>query len=147
MRDILLSLLNLYWKLFKPKTFGVKVIIQHPESGKILLVQHGYGDSNFWHLPGGGYRPQRESAEQAAHREVFEELGIELAGLTYLTGYKTSAEGKRDTVSIFTAVAKTTDLMLGREIQSVDWRSVSTLADKQTYPITRFALEMVHSTI
>ncbi len=143
MRDIILSLLRFYWKLFKPKTFGVKVIILHPNQKTILLVQHSYGDTPIWHLPGGGYNPKRESAEQAARREVFEELGIELAELTQLADYKTSAEGKRDTVSIFTAVAQSTELTFSNEIKSAKWFKLSDIPVKHVYNITNFALAKI----
>ena len=140
MRNIALIFLRLYWKLFKPKTFGVKIIIHHYESKQFLLVQHSYGDHDIWHLPGGGYNPKRESAVDAARREVFEELGIELTELTYLTEYKTSAEGKQDTVSIFTAVAKSVGLTLSSEIRSAKWFHLSEIPEEQTYKITRFAI-------
>jgi len=143
-QQVAIPILRLYWRWVKPKTFGVKVIIQHPESKQILLVQHSYGDTNIWHLPGGGYNPKRESAEDAAHREVFEELGIELVELTYLTEYKTSAEGKRDTVSIFTAVAKSVALTLSSEIKSAGWISSKDITKKQTYSITAFAIQKYH---
>lgn len=138
------QIIHLYWRLFKPKTFGVKVIIQHPESEKILLVQHSYGNLDIWHLPGGGYNPKRESVVDAARREVFEELGIELTELAYLTRYKTSAEGKQDTVSIFTAVAKSVELTLSSEIRSAEWLNLSEIPIKQTYKITQFAISTLN---
>ena len=104
-------------------------------------MQHSYGDTCIWHLPGGGYNPKRESAEDAAHREVFEELGIGLVELTHLAEYKTSAEGKRDTVTIFTAVAKSEELTLSSEIKSAEWLSPIKINTKQSYIITQFALE------
>lgn len=133
--------LRLYWRWAKPKTFGVKVIIQYPESNQVLLVQHTYCDTSIWHLPGGGFNPKQESAEEATCREVFEELGIGLAELTYLTEYKTSAEGKRDTVSIFTAVAKSDELTLSSEIRSAEWFDLSNIPVRYVYSITKFALE------
>ena len=138
--QVALPFLQLYWRWAKPKTFGVKVIIQHPQSGQVLLVQHSYGDTSIWHLPGGGYNPKRESAEDAAHREVFEELGIGLVELTHLAEYKTSAEGKRDTVVIFTAVTESTELTFSSEIKSAEWFESEHLNQQQTYNITKFAL-------
>jgi len=54
--------------------------------GRVLLVRHSYGRRS-WELPGGGREP-KESVEQAAGREVREELGVEitearLCGLYY----------------------------------------------------------------
>ncbi|MEM8859585.1 MAG: NUDIX domain-containing protein [Chloroflexota bacterium] len=140
-QNVALPFLRLYWNLFRPKTFGVKVLIQHPKSDQILLVQHSYGDTNFWHLPGGSYNPKRESAEEAAQREVVEELGIELVDLAFLADYQTAAEGKQDTVSIFMAVAKSVELTLSKEIKSAEWFDRSGIPTEQTHKITRFALE------
>ncbi|MEM9775501.1 MAG: NUDIX domain-containing protein [Chloroflexota bacterium] len=141
-QNVSLPFLRLYWRVFKPKTFGVKVIVQHPESEKILLAQHSYGNLNIWHLPGGGYNPKRESAVDAARREVFEELGVELVDLTFLADYQTSAEGKQDTVSIFTAVANSVELALSNEIKSAKWFDPSGIPTEQIYKITRFALDL-----
>ena len=132
--------LRLYWRWVKPKTFGVKVIIKHPKSNQILLVQHSYGDTNIWHLPGGGYNPNRESAKDAAHREVFEELGVGLVELTHLAEYKTSAEGKRDTVTIFTARAQSSNLILNNEIKDCEWVRLQAFDEYKTYKITKDTL-------
>lgn len=104
-RTLALPILRWYWKAFKPKTFGVKVIVQHPDTNEILIVRHSYGDQMIWSLPGGSYRPKRESPQSAAKREAKEELGLELTNLQLLGEYKTTAEGKRDTVTIFQAKA------------------------------------------
>ena len=46
------------------------------DQGRVLLVKHAYGELN-WELPGGGGEPG-ESAEETAHREVREEVGVQL---------------------------------------------------------------------
>ncbi|HWS37678.1 MAG TPA: hypothetical protein VN408_33735, partial [Actinoplanes sp.] len=51
------KLLQTYWKVFRPKTFGVKALILHPsDPGLFLAVRHSYTDQKRWGLPGGGYR-------------------------------------------------------------------------------------------
>src|SRR5438128_2475149 len=70
--------LKTYWNLFKPNTYGVKALILHPSDPELcVMIRQSYGDQDRWGLPGGGYRPKRESAEDAVRRECLEELGLE----------------------------------------------------------------------
>lgn len=104
----LITRLRLYWlaarlyetwqRLAKPHNHGALVAIWH--EGRLLLVQasyrHGLG------LPGGGLE-RRETPQQAAVRELAEELGLrvtegELVDPWQIT--ETSALGK-NTVTIF----------------------------------------------
>ncbi|MCX2725833.1 NUDIX domain-containing protein [Roseibium salinum] len=55
-----------------PYTLGVRVIIAD-EHERVLLVRHSYIPG--WYLPGGGV-DRGETLEEAACREVFEEVGI-----------------------------------------------------------------------
>lgn len=57
-----------------PVRIGVGVIIMR-EDGNILLEQRA--DCGMWGLPGGRIEPG-ETVESAAHREVFEETGLEV---------------------------------------------------------------------
>lgn len=57
-----------------PVRIGVGVVIKRPD-GKILLEQRA--DCGMWGLPGGRIEPG-ETVEAAAHREVFEETGLEI---------------------------------------------------------------------
>jgi hypothetical protein len=44
---LLWPLAKLYWKTFRPKTFGVKGITPNPEDDRqILLIRHSYGNRN-----------------------------------------------------------------------------------------------------
>jgi 8-oxo-dGTP diphosphatase len=66
-----------WWNMRKPATFGVKVLLIHPgDPAKCLIVRHSYSDSTRWGLPGGAYRPGRETPQQAGVREVNEELAL-----------------------------------------------------------------------
>ena len=71
-------------------------------AGEILLVRNSYGATDQWVIPGGGIRPW-ETPEAAARREVREELGCSLRGLSPVSTHYTAAEGKRDTVFLFEA--------------------------------------------
>lgn len=98
--DFLMPTVRLYWRIAKPKTYGVKVLIVD-DARRCLLVSHTYGDRGLWNIPGGGYVPKRETAFDAAKREVREELGVEPKQLHVLGTYQTDGEGKRDTVTMF----------------------------------------------
>ncbi|MCP9832870.1 MULTISPECIES: NUDIX domain-containing protein [unclassified Cyanobium] len=108
----LIARLRLYWLaarlyetwqlLVRPHNHGALVAIWH--QGRLLLVQtsyrHGLG------LPGGGLE-RRETARQAAVRELAEELGLGVSAEELLDPWQiteTSSRGK-NTVTIFTLLA------------------------------------------
>lgn len=117
--------LKWYWKLYKIQTKGVRVMLVH--QGKIILVRHWY--NSLWVMPGGGIH-KHETPEQAAVREIKEELGIEIQQLDYLLGqYSNTKEGKNDTVYCF-IVELDSQIELSRkklnfEISDMIWSSVS----------------------
>jgi 8-oxo-dGTP diphosphatase len=115
--------LQTYWRVVRPKTFGVKALILHPsEPGLCVMIRHSYTDQQRWGLPGGGYHPRRESAESAVRRECREELGIEFIGaVEVLDEHLTELEGKRDSLIIFRGVALSAKLKPNREIAEARW--------------------------
>jgi 8-oxo-dGTP diphosphatase len=123
LHSLALVVMRLYWRLLRPKTFGVKVVVNHPQLGSsaIALVRNTYGRSDVWTLPGGGYRPSKETPEAAAAREVREELGLEVSRLTIIGEYQTQAEGKRDTVTFVKCTARSDSLRINDEVAEVVW--------------------------
>jgi 8-oxo-dGTP pyrophosphatase MutT (NUDIX family) len=69
-------------------------------SGALLLIRNQYGRSDQYVLPGGGIR-LLESPYSAAKREVGEELGLTVLGLTLRSQHASTAEGKRDLIHLF----------------------------------------------
>jgi len=127
---LVFPLAKIYWRILKPKTFGVKAIIVHPEDPKqILLIQHSYGDKNLWNLPGGGYNPKKETATEAIKRELKEELSITPINLIQLGEYKSDKEGKQDTVTIFLVQIPSSEFNLNYEISQVQWFSIDSLKE------------------
>ncbi|MFH1854994.1 MAG: NUDIX domain-containing protein, partial [bacterium] len=65
--NILLQFANffrrIYWRIFKPVTFGVRVILV--KDNDLVLVKHRY--DKFWYLPGGGVKKD-ETEKDAAKR-------------------------------------------------------------------------------
>lgn len=130
-----------YWRAARPRTHGVRVVIGQPGTGAVLLVRHTYGQRAYWFPPGGGFNPARESAVEAARREVREEVGITLGPLTELGVYRTEAGGNRDTVLLFSAVARSTDIRPSAEIADFRWIAATAVApDMALAPVTRHAL-------
>ncbi|WP_026212642.1 NUDIX domain-containing protein [Longispora albida] len=130
-----------YWKVFKPRTFGVKVLVLHPDdSGRFLLVQHSYGDRDLWSLPGGGYRPRRESAEDAARRECREELGIELRpSVAIISEHVTSQEGKLDHLVILRGQAVAPELSPNSEVAATRWAELDLSALPEGWRVSQWA--------
>jgi len=91
-------LARVYWAIYHPRTHGALVAIWH--GGEILLVRNSY--TPYYSLPG-GYVRKRESAAEAARRELEEEVGVR-AGAPELSPalvVEHLFEGKRDRVEIF----------------------------------------------
>lgn len=88
---------RLYWKMFRPKTYGSRAIVLHENN--ILLVKNINVD--YWSLPGGKI-DSGESPEQCILRELKEELNLNEIKADYKLGeYTSNKEGKKDTVYIF----------------------------------------------
>jgi 8-oxo-dGTP pyrophosphatase MutT (NUDIX family) len=120
---VLYPLVKLYWRVFKPKTFGVRVLVLHPhEPGKILLIRHAYGNRSLWNIPGGGYKPRKEDPLQAARREIREEFGKNLLDALKIGEYQTSGEGKLDTVVLIVGTFDSDKIVrLDPEIAEMSW--------------------------
>lgn len=98
-------LLRLYWRIFRPKTNGVKVAVKNI-NGQLLLVRNTYG-SKTWNLPGGGFKPRKQTPEEAAIREIREELRISIHDAHELFVYESSAEAKKDRIICLEAYTDT----------------------------------------
>ncbi len=115
---ILLPFVRLYWHIFKPKTFGVKVIVEY--GSQILLIRNSYGWKK-WTFPGGRIDKGEEPLE-AAKREVLEETGLDLFDLKYIGEIVSTEEGKIDHISIFKGVAYDTETQFCEfEIKEGGW--------------------------
>ncbi|MEJ8546348.1 NUDIX domain-containing protein [Brevibacillus borstelensis] len=92
-------LVRRYWRLRKPLTLGVRIIVTDEDKG-VLLVRHTYVKG--WYLPGGGVE-RGESFADAARRELWEECGAEAESLSLCHLYYSEREGKRDYIALFHA--------------------------------------------
>lgn len=109
---------KLYWFLFRPKTAGVKCVLE--ANGKILGVRHAYGKRK-WTFPGGRIE-KGESPEDAVRREIKEELGVGLGEIRLLCKHYTTKEYKRDTVYCFAVHPISTNFRIAEtEIAETQW--------------------------
>lgn len=132
--------LRAWWKVRKPSTFGVKVLLTHPDDpARCLIVRHSYSDSARWGLPGGAYKPQRETAEQAGVREIAEELGLAITDVpTVLDTVTTTLEGKHDTLTILRATPTSASFVLSPEIAEARWVGADMSTMPQGEPVSRW---------
>jgi len=90
-----LRLIYLVYKVYlfvaRPLTFGVRVMLLR--DGKVLLIRQTYMDG--WFIPGGGI-DRGETLDEAARREVREEVRAELNNLRLLGAYSNFKEWKSD---------------------------------------------------
>lgn len=114
------GLRRVYWFVFRPKTTGVKCLIECDTS--YLFIKHAYGSRMYnWNLPGGGVK-RNESVSDAVKREVFEELGIALPHVTELKKYTSSFEYKVDTIHCFHSIVTTEKIVIDKkEILEARW--------------------------
>lgn len=129
---IAIRVLRMYWRIFKPTTHGVRVLVTHPtKQTEAVVIRHSYGNTSLWNIPGGGYKPKKESPEEAAKREVFEELNLEISNLQNLGEYRTGGEGKKDIVIIFSGVAvNPKQITISAEISEVAWVEIKDIPKK-----------------
>jgi len=90
--------LRAWWFVRRPATHGAGVALWH--GGKVLLIRTSY--RNSYSLPGGFIHPG-EPSEQAARRELREELGVDLSGCELRLAWSGMLpfESRQDTVDIW----------------------------------------------
>ena len=136
----LYALRRCWFLVARPRTFGTRVLIHQRGSGAILLIRHSYGASHLWYPPGGGYRPSREAAEDAARREVREEVGIDLGRLDPLGQYQSERGGNRDTVTLFSSETEDQPTVCSAEIAEHRWIEPGDLSQMSLGRVTRAIL-------
>jgi ADP-ribose pyrophosphatase YjhB (NUDIX family) len=94
---------NMRWRLLRPTTVGVKLLLVR--EGQVLLVRHTYLPG--WHLPGGGVK-RHEDLVTAARREAREEVGARINELRLFGAYTEPPKGKSGYVIAFVS----TDFLL-----------------------------------
>lgn len=127
-----------YWNIFRPKVTGVKVFIKC--KNKVLFIQNSYGLKS-WTLPGGGVK-KKESLEDAARREVREEVGIVLDKLINKGSFVSTEEGKQNTVWVFFSEVDDNNVKIDNwEVQRASWEDIESLTLSKS-PIAKKCFEI-----
>ena len=110
-----------------PKKDRVRVIIYH-DDGDILLVKNRFSRQK-WALPGGGAK-HNESYEQAAVREVLEEIGLKIHNLRYLGKANSHESYAKFSVRVFVAHASDYDIRCNFEMMEARWLNMNYLPEE-----------------
>ena len=111
-------LLRAWWFVRRPALHGVKCVLT--DGDRVLLVRHTYGHRS-WDLPGGNVR-RSEEAQEAASREMEEELGVRVQRWEPLGDVLRVSYGCQDTLHCFHAEVDNPALQLnGAEIDDARW--------------------------
>jgi 8-oxo-dGTP pyrophosphatase MutT (NUDIX family) len=125
--QILYRVRKIVFRTLKVRTRGAKVMVFN-SAGELLLIRNSYGRTHLWVLPGGGIG-RRETPEAAGAREVREEVGLAVTNLTRVSEHFNGAEGKRDTITLFTARADGTPKTDNLEVEEARFFSLHALPE------------------
>ena len=90
-------LYRFYCFIFRPKSFGVKVIVEN--NNKLLMTKISYAHKG-WTFPGGGVK-KGESFIDSVKRELFEEAGIRVENLIEIGEYFSEKYYRKNIVKVF----------------------------------------------
>lgn len=117
---------KLLWKIRKPVTLGVKLVVLNKRN-EVLLVKPAY--QNHLGFPGGGIN-RGEHPLDAGLREIKEELGISLdkEKAKLFNVYINTSENKVDYIFLYVVVLdRRADVKKNYEIEKVVWSDLNLL--------------------
>lgn len=124
LHKLLYKLRLFYWKIFKPITVGVRILLI--KEGRVVLVRHTYQD--YWYIPGGGIK-KSETIEQAIKREIKEELNGKIHSMELFGVYSNFFENKNDHIIVFLSQDFTINKKVSNEIEATKTCSLNNLPD------------------
>lgn len=139
-RFVLSPARRLYWMVYKPTTYGAMMLIVDEAAEKILLVRHAYGYRHRWTIPGGGYRPSRETPEEAAIRETWEEVGATVTNIVHLGQLQGRGISKRDNRQVFTGRLASQTPVVTAEIEEQRWVTWAEVPGMTLSEVAEFAI-------
>ena len=114
------------------------------EDNKVLLVQEkkqsAYG---LWNFPGGKLEPG-ETAEEAAYREIKEELGVEIINIKFVKTYFVQMPDAKYDLNTFTARIKGTIKIQDDELLAYGWFSLESIETMKDKLRSKTILEQLH---
>ncbi len=125
---------RIYWYIFRPKTRGVKCLIE--KDSKFLLVKLNYAKRK-WTFPGGGVK-KRESFLEAAIRETKEEAGVDVINPVFIGSYESRIEYKHDTVEVYLGSTERLELKVDPiEVEQAAWFSRNELPENHSNSVDK----------
>ncbi|WBB96225.1 NAD(+) diphosphatase [Solwaraspora sp. WMMA2059] len=115
-----------------------------PDGDELLLVRHTYGPTAVWALVA-GFVEAGETLEEAVHREVAEEVGLDVHKVDYFGSQPWAMSGPGVVLAGFTARAApdAEPVVDGREIAEARWFALDDLPTElpAAYSISRWLIE------
>lgn len=136
---LLFQLKRLYWFVFRPKTQGVKCVIEN--NGSILMIKRTFGSVHFV-FPGGKIM-SGETPEQAVVREVREDLGLNLGEVRSLGSFTQTVRYRKETLHCYAAQVDALDFKLAPHIKATQWFSTRELTNLT--PVSKSVFDLYHS--
>ncbi len=128
-----------HWRKVRRTTPDGVSVIAHDLEGQILLVRHSYGPDG-WYFPGGGIA-RGEAPEDAARREICEEVGCPLQGLTLVGVIEEVISGAPHRAHVFEGILDAMPKPDGREVIEAKFFPVHSLPEPLS-PRTRTRLDL-----
>ena len=124
------------------KQIEVVAAIIHDVEGRIFATQRGYGDwKDWWEFPGGKIEPG-ETAEQALHREIWEELETSITIGELLHTIEWDYPKFHLTMHCFLCTLESGELIL-KEHEAARWLAPNELDSVQWLPADIQVIEMI----
>lgn len=124
-RKLLYCFNTIRWKIFKPTTIGVRVLLIKDEL--VVLVKHSY--QNQWYIPGGGV-VKGETIDEAVYREIKEEINGTINSMELFGVYTNFYEGKNDHIVVFESHSFTVGSKNSGEIEGIEFFPIKALPKK-----------------
>ncbi|WP_412540561.1 NAD(+) diphosphatase [Longispora sp. K20-0274] len=129
--------------LLVPMAPAPVVLVLIRRDDHVLLARHSYAHSDMWALVA-GYVEYGETLEEAARREVWEEVGIEVEDLSYVDSQPWTLSGPGTLLVGFTAQwAAGEPTVDGVELTAAEWFPLAKLPDAvpPVYSLARWMLD------
>ncbi|MFT3950625.1 MAG: NUDIX domain-containing protein [Oscillospiraceae bacterium] len=118
------------------------LVLAENELGELAVIRQSYGDMERFVLVA-GFVKENESLEDAAARELFEEIGLRTQDARYIRSY---AYQKRDNLMAgFWARVKKQEFTLSGEVKTARWMTVPQAAEalKNSYVANRLLQDWI----
>ena len=122
------------------KTIRVSAAIIFNDKNEILIAERGYGDyKGYWEFPG-GKRQEGESGEDAAIREIWEELEMDIKVDSFFSTIEYDYPTFHLTMDSYLAHSKSDNINV-KEHLAIKWSNIEELDDINWLPADVLVVE------